>query len=150
MRKTAVILLLSVLMLPSISQAETLSFEINANSDDIEGKVEAQFYIYETPLHAGFGIIYSDKDYILSNLNFALKSEIFISALTLGLGFKGVFGEADIALKEFDVGVLSFLIQGEYDFRKDISNLPISICLSFSVAPDPLSFSDTERYYEFV
>ena len=129
--------------------AGSLSVEINANADDVTGLVEYDSQAFGAVLNLGGGLIFSDNDYTLGNVHIALKDEIFTPALTLGLGFKGLFGQAEVSGEDYDAAAIGFGVLGEYDFRKIYLNFPIVIYAEFSGSPDPLSFSDTTGYMDF-
>ncbi|NVM22189.1 MAG: hypothetical protein HWN68_10475 [Desulfobacterales bacterium] len=148
-KKTTLAVLLIIFVFPAISEGETSALEINANSTDMELKFDTQLELYETPVGLGVGAINSDNDYFIFNVNVMIKDAVFMPALMLGLGFKGLLGQTKIDSKEFDIGALNFLITGEYDFRVDSSNLPVSASASLCWAPESLGFADTERYVEF-
>jgi len=140
------------LVFPIISYGETFDFELNANSTDVEGKLNAQLPVYSTYLYVGVGAIFSDDDdyYWVSNVSAVLKDEALVEALTLGLGFKGLIGQAEARNEDFNIRSLSFLALGEYDLRKTNIRLPISLSLSYAMSPTPLNFSDTKKYQEFI
>jgi hypothetical protein len=147
-KRVIVIVALLTFILPGVSLAEALNFQLNASSDNIDLRVSREFPISDNYAEAGVGLYHGD-DYLISNLDFALKGEVFIPELTLGLGLKGLLGEVEIRDKDFDLRAISFLVIGEYDFGKVFFNFPMNASLSFSIAPDPLCFSDTDRYIEF-
>lgn len=134
-------------MLPSVSQGKNLEFEINANSDDIEVKLGWKFPFYKKYPKMAAGLIYSDE-YMLPKISLALDDEVLTPGLTLGLGFEGLAGEVEIHDKDFDLRALSFLMLGEYDFSRKLTTIPIKASASLAIAPDPLSFSDSNRYLE--
>ncbi len=148
-KKPFLILFILFLSFPAMVYAETITLELNANSTDVEGKFETKLQRYETDLRLGGGILFSKDNNLISNITFSLKDDIFIPALTLGLGFKGIYGRTDIDDTDYNVMALGFLLLGEYDFRKDYTQLPISIAANFSFSPTPLSFMDTEQYMDF-
>ncbi len=152
--KIILTVLLFTLVFPIISHGKTFDFELNANSTDVEGKLNVQFPVYGTYLSVGAGAIVSDNDddddYWVSNVNAALKDEVLLEALTLGLGFKGLTGQADVHNEDFNIRSLCFLALGEFDFRKTNIRLPISLSLSYAMSPNPLNFSDTKKYQEFI
>jgi len=147
-RRIALIVALLTFILPRPSLAEALNVEIHASSEDIDLKLSRESPFYDNYMETGFGLYYSE-DYVISNLNLALKDEVFIPGLTLGLGFKGLFGEVEIQNTDFDLMAVSFLVLGEYDFREKFFDLPVNVSASISMAPTPLCFSDTDRYLEF-
>ena len=61
--------------------ANSLSIEINANADDVAGVVEHDSQAFGAVLNLGGGILFSEKDYTIGNLRFALKDEVFTPAL---------------------------------------------------------------------
>ena len=138
-----------ILLLSATSFAGSVSVEVNANTDDVAGVVEYDSQAFGAVLNLGGGLIFSDNDYTLGNLHIALKDEIFAPALTLGLGFKGLFGQAEVSDENYDVAAIGFVLLGEYDFRKIYLNFPVLIFAEFSGAPDPLSFGDTTSYMDF-
>ncbi|MEN8243714.1 MAG: YfaZ family outer membrane protein [Thermodesulfobacteriota bacterium] len=138
-----------VLFLAATASAGSVSVEINANADDVAGVVEYDSQAFGAVLNTGGGLIFSNNDYTLGNLHIALKDELFAPALTLGLGFKGLVGEAEVSEEDYDVTTIGFVLLGEYDFRKIYINFPLLIFAEFSGSPDPLSFRDTTSYMDF-
>ena len=138
-----------ILLLAATASAGSVSVEINANTDDVAGGVEYDSQAFGAVLNTGGGLIFSNNGYTLGNLHIALKDELFAPALTLGLGFKGLAGEAEVSEGDYDVTAIGFVLLGEYDFRKIYINFPLLIFADFSGAPDPLSFNDTTSYMDF-
>ena len=124
MKRIALIFSLLALMFPSASLAEKLGVEVNASSDDIDLRLSLESPLYENTGEFAFGLSYSD-DYLIPSLSGALKGEVFIPRLTLGLGFKGVFGEAEIHDKDYDLRAIGFRVLGEYDFGEAFLHLPL-------------------------
>jgi hypothetical protein len=147
-KRVALIVALLAFILPGASLAEDLSVEIYASSEDIDLKISRESPFYDNYMEAGFGLYYGE-DYLISNVNLALKGEVATPGLTLGLGFKGLLGEVEIQNRDLDLRAISFLVLGEYDFEESFFNLPVNISMSISMAPEPLCFSDTDRYLEF-
>ncbi|MFZ5572084.1 MAG: YfaZ family outer membrane protein [Thermodesulfobacteriota bacterium] len=125
-----------------------LKCELNVNSSDLEGKIEGQVYQYQADLFAGAGLLYSKNDYWVGNINFSLRESVLSPALTLGLGLKGVMGRSDFDYADFSAYALGFMALGEYDFRKDYTQWPVSVSTGFTIAPSVLSFADTDRYLD--
>jgi hypothetical protein len=130
---------------------ETAGIEVNVNSSDVEGKFEFRLPHYETNIIAGAGILYSDDNHLISNLNIFLKDQVFVRPLSIGIGFKGGFGTAEEYNIDYDMATIGFLFTGEYDFRKheDRLKIPISLNSTFSIAPKPLCFIDAKQYFDF-
>jgi len=147
-RRVALIVALVAFFLPRASLAGGLNFELNVNSSDIELKGSRKFSLYDNYTESGVGLYYCD-DYLISNLNFALKDKVLIPGLTLGLGLKALLGEVEIHNRDYDLMAISFLVLGEYEFGERFFNLPVNASAHISMAPDPLCFSDTDRYLEY-
>jgi hypothetical protein len=144
--------LLTLLLIPGPTPAADTSFQLNVNSDEVEGRIDVKLNPYQTPMSFGGGFLYSDdnEEYWLANINLAVKDEVFTPPLSLGAGFKGIFGRTDFGPFDRDTAALAFQFLGEFDFRKTTSaNVPISIVAEVSYAPDILSFNDTEKYFDF-
>ncbi len=143
------ILILTLGLWCHASYARTYNFQIYANSNDFTANVESESMISEAVLNVGGGIAFSEGDYRMGDIHFAVKDEVFIPALTLGLGFKGMLGTAEVNNNDYDIISIGFMLLGEYDFRKIYYNLPVLIYASFTGSPDPLCFGDTDTYLEF-
>lgn len=140
------------LFLPVMAFGETTGLELNVNASDVEGKFEFRLPDYEADIMPGAGVLFSDDNYLLSNLNISIRDQIFSPALSLGVGFKGTFGtvEKPNSGGNYDLGAFGFLLIGEYDFRQDPNvAVPVSLVATFSGSPDPLCFMDTERFFDF-
>ncbi len=142
--------MLTIFVFSGISFGETFTIELNANSSDVEGKIEARLPRYETSLNMGAGVLYTKDERLVSNLSFFLKDEIFLPALTLGLGFKGLYGYQTFGDADYDIAGVGFLLLGEYDFRIDYPRVPVLISVTSSLAPGPLCFKYSEQYYDVV
>jgi hypothetical protein len=148
--RLAVAVFLIAIMTPGAIQAADASVELNVNDSDFEARLDVLAKPIETPLSVGGGFLYSDDDdFWLTNINVSIKDEVFTPGLNLGLGFKGVFGESDILDEDLTTSALAFQFLFEYDFRETNANLPVSITANLGWAPDIISFSDTEEYFEF-
>jgi YfaZ precursor len=145
-----ILLIFFILTTASQAIAKSIRLEMYANSDDIILGVESETLVSEAILNIGVGAIFSGEDYRIGNAHFSLKDEVFVPALTLGLGLKGVVGMAeDEDNEDYDLAALGFTLLGEYDFRKVYYNLPIVVQADVTHAPDPMTSADTQGYTEF-
>ncbi|MDX2448346.1 MAG: YfaZ family outer membrane protein [Desulfobacterales bacterium] len=150
MKLIYVLTILSLVMATSTATARSFRFEMYANADDIVLGLESEAPVAEEAiLNTGGGFIFGGEDYTIGNLHFALKSEAFIPALTLGLGLKGVLGTAEDGRDDYDLAGLGFVVLGEYDFRKVYYNFPLVVMSDITFAPATLAFGDTDDYTEF-
>ncbi len=143
-------IILVVAAMQSFAAAAETNLQLNIGDKFIEGRVDVKPKPDTYPLSVGGGFIVSDNnpDYWLGNVNFSLQDEVFVPALSLGLGLKGVFGRSDFATGDRDTFALPIEFLVGYDFRKSSVNIPVSLFGSLAYAPSALSFSDTDEYFE--
>ena len=144
-----VIMILSIAMAASPAFARSFRFEMYANGEDVILGLESEAPLEETVLNIGGGFVFSGEDYTIGDLHFALKSEAFMPAMTLGLGLKGVLGTAEDGNDDYDLAGLGFVVLGEYDFRKVYYNFPLVVQSDLTFAPNPMTSGDTDDYTEF-
>ena len=149
MKLIYVIMVLSIAMAASPAFARSYRFEMYANSSDVILGLESEAPIEEAVLNIGGGFIFSGEDYTMGDLHFALKSEAFMPAMTLGLGLKGVLGTVEDGNDDYDLAGLGFVVLGEYDFRKVYYNFPLVVQSDIAFAPNPMTSGDTDDYTEF-
>lgn len=149
MKLIYVIMVLSIAMAASPAFARSYRFEMYANSSDVILGLESEAPIEEAVLNIGGGFIFSGEDYTIGDLHFALKSEAFMPAMTLGLGLKAVLGTAEDGNDDYDLAGLGFVVLGEYDFRKVYYNFPLVVQSDIAFAPNPMTSGDTDDYTEF-
>ena len=145
-----VVFLTGAAMQSSAAAAET-DLVLNIGDKFIEGRANVKPNPEKYPLSLGGGVIISEKgpDYWLGNVNFSLQDEVFVPALELGLGLKGVFGTTSFVTGKRDTFALPIEFLAGYDFRKSSINIPVSLFASLAYAPSAISFSDTDNYLEF-
>jgi hypothetical protein len=149
MKLIYVLMVFSIVMATSTVAARSYRLEMYVNGSDILLGLESEAPVEEAILNIGGGFIFSGEDYTIGDLHFSLKGEAFIPALTLGLGLKGVLGEAEDGKDDYDLAGLGFVVLGEYDFRKVYYNFPIVVQSDVTFAPTTLAFGDTDDYTEF-
>jgi hypothetical protein len=153
MRLLATLALAVIVIGAALSPAAAMETDLVLNIGDkfIEGRVDVKPNPEQYPLSLGGGFIINEKDtdYWLANVNFSLQDEVFVPALSLGLGLKGVFGTTDFATGDRDTLALPIEFLAGYDFRKSSVNIPVSLFASLAYAPSVTSFSDTDNYLEF-
>jgi len=135
----------------SVTFGEMVSLELNVSAapSDVEGKLEFKIPVDKVDIIPGMGVLYSADKYMISNLNLSIRNQIYLPALSLGIGFKGTIGTEDQYITKDEMGALGFLFIGEYDFRKNPAKTPVSLVITATGAPSPLCFADTENYYDF-
>lgn len=140
-----------MLILPAAAAAANTSIDLNVNDEEVQAGIDVRTDPFQTPLVVGAGFLYSDngEEYWLSDIHAAVKDEVLLPALSLGLGLKGLLGNTDFGPRDFDTSALAFQFLGDYDFRKTAANLPLSVSAGLDYAPEVLSFGDTDEYLYF-
>ena len=128
------------------------AFELNANTSDIEGRFGIAWPILPSTVHLDLNGIYSGDDYWLISSDFTFGNEILSENFTVGIGLKGVYGEAEEGINKSSVGAIGFIVKILYDF--DEVEVYYDTYMAFGLSgelcgsPEPLSFSDTRGYME--
>jgi hypothetical protein len=148
-KKLEVPVIVIVLFISTISYAATYEVELNASKSPIEARFDYRKVIEQGSLTTGIGAIYSEDEYRIGHAKLTLGNEILVAGLRLDLGFKGVLGDVERDSREADLMAIGLLFSGSYTIPETISPLPIDLSMSFSMAPDPLSFLDSDKYMDF-
>ena len=138
------------IMTSGISFANPYHVEINASRSGLEARFDVTRVVDQGTLTAGIGYVYEDNhdDYRIGDVKLTLGDEIIVPGLRCDLGFKGLLGEVEKNHKDGDLMAIGFLLSAAYKTPKRISPIPLEISGSVCAAPAPLSFSDSERYFE--
>ncbi|MDY6904767.1 MAG: hypothetical protein SWH61_08775 [Thermodesulfobacteriota bacterium] len=152
MRKSSKIIVLTMIGILSgavFCWAQSASFNLGVSSENIrvDGQVEMDYG--RSVLYAGAGGLYIEDDYTLYHLKGGLKQTLFAPALTLGMGFKGVMGEAEVYYHDYDITAIGFNVLGEFDFARTPAAVPVTLSADIVAAPDPLSYNDCGEYIEY-
>ncbi len=137
------------IIMSSVSFASIYDLELNASHSAIEARFNATLPLEQGFLTTGIGAIYRDDDYKIADMKLALGKGILLPELRFNLGFKGVVGNIEKDYKDGDLIAIGFLFSGKYTIPKTISPIPIDVSVGLSLAPDPLCFSDSDRYLDF-
>jgi len=133
-----------------ISFASTYHVELNASYSDIEARFDNTLALEQGFLTTGIGAVYSDDDYKIADVKLALGDGILLHGLKFSLGFKGVLGDIKREGTEDGLlGTICFLFSGKYSIPEAVSPIPIDVSAGINVAPEPLCFLDSHRYWGF-
>lgn len=136
------------LIISSVSFANIYDLELNVGHSVLEARFNATLPLEQNFIKTGVGAIYNDDDYKLVDATVALSGEAFVPELTFDLGFKGLLGNMEEGVKDGDLMAVGFLLAGKYAIPEIILPIPVDFTAGFTYAPDPLCFSDSEKYLE--
>ncbi len=135
-------------IISSVSFANTYDLEVNVGKSVLEARFNATLPLEENFLTTGVGAIYNEDDYKIIDAKLALSGEAFLPELTFDLGFKGLLGNMEKGHKDGDLMAVGFLLLGKYAIPEILLPIPVDFSVGFTFAPDPLCFSDSEKYLE--
>jgi len=136
------------LIMTSVSFASIYDLELNIGHSVLEARFNATLPLDQNTLITGIGAIYNDDDYKIVDAKLALGGQAFLPELTFNLGFKGLLGNMEKDYKDGDLMAVGFLLVGKYAIPEIILPIPVDVSVGFTFAPDPLCFSDSEKYLE--
>jgi len=125
-------------------------FGIQANRTAIEIFGEKGFYIQPSTIYVGARGLYYEDNYSVFGLH-AMVGNVIHRGLTGKIGFKGAAGEFKRRGKDNqDLAALAFSIAGSYDLSEIVAShyVPVILNVNLNYSPRPLSFEDSERFFE--
>ncbi len=143
----AVVLL--IVPAPGSSQ-ERFLFGIQANRSAVELYAESQFDTQPSTVYLGANGLYYEDKYSIFGIH-TMVGNVISRGLRAKIGFKGVAGEFKRTRhKNPDLLALGFSISGSYDLSEVIAThyVPVIFHATISYSPRPMSFDDTERFFE--
>jgi hypothetical protein len=133
--------------------ADSLQVGVTASGDTVVGNVEYQKQQSYGIIAVGGGLAYSKNDYTIGEGLVALRSDRLLPGLRYGLGFKGLYGNVDEEYGRWDgtLAAVGFQLDVEYELSPSINpiQIPIEVYTGGCVAPKPLAFQDTEKYFDY-
>ncbi|MFZ2630955.1 MAG: YfaZ family outer membrane protein [Desulfosalsimonadaceae bacterium] len=133
------------------SLAVDYTLKLVANQSAIESEFEALIPSFNSMVTTGVGGVYQSDDYKIAYAKALFGNEIFVRGLSGGLGLKGALGEAEKRHIEDDIASLGFTAALSYDLSKEFGpDIPVTFLSSMTLAPEPLCFSDTDGFFEFM
>ena len=148
MKKVIGQIIFFTLIIASVSFASTYDLELNVGHSVLEARFNATLPLEKNFLTTGIGAIYNDDYYKIVDVKLALSGEAFLPELRFNLGVKGVLGNTEKDHLEGDLRAISLLFSGRYTIPQTMLPFPIDISAGFSLAPDALCFSDSDRYLD--
>ena len=142
-------LILLILPKPGMPQ-DNFTFGIQANQTAIEVLGEVGFYLQPSTFYVGANGVYFEDRYSMGGLH-AMVGNVVAPGLTGKIGFKGAAGKFKRSgIDDPNLYALAFSISGRYDLSEVIAAhyIPVILHATVSIAPKPLSFDDTERFFE--
>jgi hypothetical protein len=148
MKKIIVQIVFIALLTSTPSFAGIYELEVTASRSDLEARYRADLPLDKGILSTGLGAIYRNDDYKIADMKLTLGKELWAPGLWLHLGLKGVVGEVERDQKKGDLTAVGVLVSARYPIPPTISPLPLGVSAGVSFAPEPLCFSDAERYID--
>ena len=148
MKKVIAQIVLITIIMSGTSFAGIYDLEVNASHSALEARFNATLPLEKGFLKTGIGAIYNDDDYKIADVKLTFSNEILLPELRYNLGFKGVLGNIEKDSKDGDLMAIGFLLSVKYTILEAVSPIPIDVSAGFSLAPDPLCFSGSDRYLE--
>lgn len=150
----SLLLLFCLLAIPaeavSRESRDSFTFGIQANRTAIEVFGEAGFHIQPSTVYVGGNGLYYEDKYRMASIH-TMVGNVIHRGMTGKIGFKGVAGRFERKGRDKqDLRALAFSISGSYDLSEVIATryVPVILHATFSYSPKPLSFNDTERFFE--
>lgn len=138
-------------MLPAELFAQSqFMFGIQANRSAIEIFGEKGFYIRPSTIYVGANGLYYEDKYTVYGVH-AMVGNVIHRGLTGKIGFKGAGGEFKRRGKDNpDLAALAFSVSGRYDLSEIVAShyVPLILHVTLNYSPRPLSFKDSERFFE--
>ena len=136
------------LIMTHVSFASIYDLEINAGNSVVEARFNATLPLEQDFVITGIGAVYNDDDYTIGDITLAWGRDVFLPTLRFTLGVKGVLGDIETNDKDSDLVAIGLLFSGKYTIPKTFLPLPLDISAGVCFAPDPVCFSDSDKYLE--
>lgn len=128
-------------------------FEVNANDSLAEGRLSLTMPFLPEDVTMGINGVISADDFFTISIDGVYANRFLTDALTLGVGFRGIFGNMDkddnVDANITAAGFMGTLIWDVPDIEVYYDRyLDIELAAELCVSPSPLTFGDTDRYLE--
>jgi len=140
-----------LLLMSGIASAETWRFDLNAGSDSISGGLHYKAYLDTGYLRMGGSAVYADDDdisYKWASFDLTVGSDTLRPGLNCDVGLRSIFGNAEDRTRSGDIGAIGFTVLADYLFDKQVTFIPLEIFGGFTLAPEIMSFWDSEDFSE--
>ncbi|HUU41657.1 MAG TPA: YfaZ family outer membrane protein [Desulfatiglandales bacterium] len=148
MKKIMAQALFFTIIMSNISFASIYDLEVNAGRSALEARFNATLPLEKGFFTTGIGAVYNNDDYKIGDMKLALSKEILLPELMFSFGLKGLWGNIEEDNKDGDLMAIGLAISGKYIISEKILPFPVAISAGLSLAPDSLSFLDSDRYLD--
>ena len=138
--------------LTGVCAAGPWEFDLSAGSSSVAGGLHYKNYMDTGYLRVGASGVYTDDDnteYKWATFDFTVGSDILRPGLSVDVGLRAIAGTAEDGRNSGDVGAAAFTILGDYYFSRDVMPIPLEIYSGLTWGPKPLTFEDTDNYFQF-
>ena len=133
----------------TIGNAARFTLDFNVNSSVLEGRGEIEWAIDPNFLTLGGGVLYGQDDYTIGQADISFGSALQTPMESrFNMGLQGVFGTVDRPTDDAAASAVAILLSGSVEPGK-ISDMPIELTALVSGAFGPMTFQDTDGYWEF-
>ncbi len=153
LKRTAFATIFTILIfsyaLPAGAQDTHFSAALQANQNSVEGIITITLPVAGSFIDVTGNVLYAEDRYSITGVGLLVGNEI-LTGLTGKIGFRPVAGVLRRTGKDSDILAVGFSLQAEYDLSKVYlqRNIPLSLNASVTASPSPLSFEDTDNYFE--
>jgi hypothetical protein len=149
-RSVAMVLFVWVSM-AGLGAADSWELDLSAGSTSLSGGIHYKTYLDAGYIRVGGTGTYTDDDdseYRWISLDMFVGSDTVRPGLFVDLGLRGILGRVKEPLRSGDLGALGFAVAAGYLFSRDVTLIPIEVFSTLTWAPGPLSFRDTESFFQ--
>ncbi|QTA83127.1 Uncharacterized protein dnl_55210 [Desulfonema limicola] len=134
------------------NRSPVFSIELNGGQSTFEARVLSTWLIIPSTVSFGINGLTASDDFYFVSSDLTVGNKMIDQKLSLEIGIRGLGGNVEKGRNESTIGVLGFLVKAVYDIP-DIEvtytrYLDLEIHGEFCASPSPVSFGDTEQYFE--
>ena len=150
-KKSMTMVLLLLVSMVSLSAADSWELDLSAGSTYLSGGIHYKSYLDSGYLRVGGSGTYTDDDdseYRWVSLDMFVGSDTVRPGLFVDVGLRGFLGRVKEPGVSGDLGAIGFGVMAGYLFSRDVMPIPLEVFSGITWAPSPLSFRDTESFFQ--
>ena len=148
--KSVFFLLLGCFFIATSSHATTkYELEMNVNNKTFETALGFSVPLQTNSLNTRFNYIYKEDRYKKGGGELMLGNRFLKDRLGFKLGFNGIYGEIMDLRSDPKISNIGFVFGIDYEIPEGDLPVPVVLATKGSLAPEPMSFKDTENHFEY-